>query len=108
MAERTCTHGSIARSVLHVHWCPRCSEWRFYRFYADFGMSLRGGIPKWSDNILLELGTIPTEATPSDDVVTHLMGRILTDAQHYDLEARETWRRNNAHTLLRRLETGRG
>lgn len=102
MPRSVCSHGSTARGVVHVHWCPTCQVWRFYRHRQFFKARLRNSIPMWTDPELTALGDIDLELA-EPELLAAFVRALLLQVQADELDQREQWRAQGNVALLRRV-----
>lgn len=103
MTRQACTHGSVSRLSLHLHWCRSCNEWRWYRFRGFYGPGQRrGAIARWSADELDGMGSFSLDEVEPDELLNFTRGLLLR-IQVLEAEARDAARTGGVVELQSRL-----
>lgn len=102
MGKTVCTHGSVARLQLHLHWCRSCASWRHYSFRSFWRGRARGALHSWSDPELVGMGELSLEQTDPEELLAFIR-QLLVRCQAVELEAIEERRTGGERQLLERL-----
>jgi len=102
MTRQSCSHGSVSRLVVHLYWCRRCSEWRWYKYGGFWSVGRRGAIGRWAQNQLRGMGCLPLHETEPEELLQLVRGWFL-EAQVIDAEALAGGQGDGHDRLVERL-----
>lgn len=106
MTRQSCSHGSASRLELHLYWCAKCSEWRWYRYANSWTYGRRGAIGTWGVHRLLTMGSMQLQQTETEELLAWAR-QLLIACQAIDAETRAESQAGGVRRLNARITDDR-